>query len=566
MIALLRILINNLGYVILIVFILTRLNSFKKIIQTDKFTKKDTIVLSVMFGGFGIIATHIGTDVYGAIANTRLIGVMAGGILCGPFVGVVSGVIAGVYRLLYDIHGITSLPCSIATIIAGILSGLIFKFAKDERKATYGFVVGIVMESIEMLLILIISRPFEQALEIVKSIYFPMSFTNAIGIWIVIKLIQMTFDEKESIAANQAQLALEIANKTLPFFRNVNNESYEKVCEIIKDSVGADAVAITDKEKVLAHVGIGDNHHKKGKSIQTKATFKAIESGKILKLTDKKEIGCPNRNCPIKSGIIAPLRDRDEITGALKIYYGKKGVVSFRDVNLAVGLSQLISTQLQISKVGELEKMATRAEIKALQNQINPHFLFNALNTIASFVRIKPSKARELIINLSSYLRYNIELGDRLVSIYKEVDQVNAYIEIEKARFGDRINLITIVDENIDIQIPSLIIQPLVENSVKHGLIDTNKKGEIVLEVSKLDMDHLKITIQDNGIGIDNEIIKKVHEGKMKESNIGLSNVNNRLEHLYGKGLDIARIESGTKISFVVERLRGDDNELYNSR
>ncbi|WP_461205937.1 LytS/YhcK type 5TM receptor domain-containing protein [Clostridium sp. DL1XJH146] len=566
MIELLRTLINNLGYVILIVFILTRLNRFKKIIQSDKFTKKDTIILSLLFGGFGIISTHIGTDVNGAIANTRLIGVMAGGILCGPFVGIVSGIIAGIYRLLYDIHGITSIPCSIATIIAGILSGMIFKFTKDDRKSIYGFVAGITMESIEMLLILIISRPFNQAVEIVKSIYFPMSFTNAIGIWIMIKLIQMTFYEKESIAANQAQLALEIANKTLPYFRNVNDESYEKVCEIIKDSVGADAVAITDKEKVLAHVGIGDDHHRKGKYIQTKSTFKALESGKILKLTDKKEINCPNRSCPIKSGIIAPLRDGNEVVGALKIYYGKKGVVSFRDLNLAVGLSQLISTQLEISKVGELEKMATRAEIKALQNQINPHFLFNALNTIASFVRNKPYKARELIINLSTYLRYNLELGNRLVSVYKELEQVKAYIEIEKARFGDKINLITIVDENIDIQIPSLIIQPLVENSVKHGFKDKNVKDAIILEVLKIDSDHLRITIEDNGIGIDEDIIKKVHEGKMKESNIGLSNVNNRLKHLYSKGLNIVRIDRGTKISFVVERLRGDDNELYNSR
>ncbi|GAA0177638.1 sensor histidine kinase [Clostridium sediminicola] len=557
MVELLKTLINNLGYVILIVFIISRINSFKKIIQRDTFKKTDLIILSLIFGGFGVVGTYIGTEVNGAIANNRIIGVMSGGILCGPFVGTVAGLIAGIHRFIINPAGITSVPCSITTITAGIFSGIIYKYADDSKKWFFGLIAGILMESMEMILILVISKPFEQAVSIVKSIYFPMGFTNAIGIWIVIILIQGIFKEKETIAAKQAQLALEIANKTMPYFREINSQSYSMVCKIIKDSVGADAVSITDKNYILAHVGIGEDHHFKGQKILTSATAKAIKSGELLVITDSRDVNCPNDKCPIKSGIISPLKEGNEVIGALKLYYSKSGVISFRDRSLVNGLSQIISTQLQISKVGKLKEMANKAEIKALQTQINPHFLFNALNTITSFVRINPNKARELIINLSSYLRYNLDVGDELVDIYKEIDQVNAYIEIEKARFGEKLNFICKVDENIDIKIPSLIIQPLVENSVKHGLLQRGDKGYVILIIKKINKDNLKIIIEDDGVGIPEEIIEKVYAGKMKENNIGLSNVYNRLKILYGDSLNFEKVKKGTRISFHVCR-RGD--------
>src|SRR3712207_1288666 len=149
---------------------------------------------------------------------------------------------------------------------------------------------------------------------------------------------------------------------------------------------------------------------------------------------------CPCENCPLKSAIIVPLRENEQVIGCLKIYYKQEDAITTRTKNLAIGLSQIISTQFEISKLEKLKEMANKAEIKALQAQINPHFLFNALNTIASFVRFNPSRARELIIDLATYLRYNLEVGDTPVDIHKELEQVKAYIQIEKARFGDKLN------------------------------------------------------------------------------------------------------------------------------
>ncbi|TPB34493.1 sensor histidine kinase, partial [Burkholderia pseudomallei] len=164
--------------------------------------------------------------------------------------------------------------------------------------------------------------------------------------------------------------------------------------------------------------------------------------------------------------MIIPLKENDETVGTLKIYYSKQREITESRQALAIGLSQMISTLMEISKVEQMKEAANKAEIKALQTQINPHFLFNALNTITSFIRINPDIARNLIINLATFLRYNLEFSDTTIDIKKELEQVKAYVEIEKARFGDKLNVIYDIDEDVNIKIPSLIIQPLVENAI----------------------------------------------------------------------------------------------------
>jgi len=556
MIELLRSLINNLGYVILIAFFISRIGIFKNIVQKDKFRKRDLIMLSIIFGTFGILGTYTGTEVNGAVANTRIIGVMAGGILCGPFVGVFAGIIAGMHRLLIDIGGITSVPCTITTIISGVIAGIIYKKSNENNKWFYGLIGGLLIEILEMVLILIMAHPFSSAVAIVKSIYFPMSFTNAIGIAILILIIQKIHKEKDEIAAKQAQIALEIANKTLPYFREMHENSLKEICRIIKDSIHADAVSITNKEYILAHVGEGADHHIKGHRIITEATKQVIKDGNLLSLTNAKQIDCPNFNCKLKSAIIAPLKEGDEIIGTLKIYYCKEDAISFVNINLAVGLSQIISTQLEISKLGELKIMANKAEIKALQAQINPHFLFNALNTIISFIRIDPNRARELIINLSTFLRYNLDVGEKHVDIYLELEQVKAYIEIEKARFGEKLHIIYNIEDDLDVKIPSLIIQPIVENSIKHGILEGKGYGTVKIEIKKAMEGDIVIVIEDDGVGITNEIIDKVYESNMEENKIGMSNVHNRLKYIYGEGLKIERLTNGTRINFNVRNIR----------
>lgn len=220
---------------------------------------------------------------------------------------------------------------------------------------------------------------------------------------------------------------------------------------------------------------------------------------------------------------------------------------------------------MELSKVEEMKEMANKAELKALQTQINPHFLFNALNAIASSIRINPNKARELIINLSSYLRFNLELNSDFIDIKKELQQVRDYIEIEKARFGDKLNIIYDIDD-VNIEIPSLIIQPLVENAIVHGVLKGNCNGTVKIVIKDLGA-NVRISIIDSGIGISPDIINMIYNDDVPKKKIGLYNVHSRIKLIYGEGLNIKRLDRGTMVEFYINKKikEGVIYESYNS-
>jgi two-component system LytT family sensor kinase len=207
---------------------------------------------------------------------------------------------------------------------------------------------------------------------------------------------------------------------------------------------------------------------------------------------------------------------------------------------------------MEVSRVEQLKTMANKAELKALQTQINPHFLFNALNAVASSIRINPDKARELIINLSSYLRFNLELNSEFIDIKKELKQVKDYIEIEKARFGNKLNVVYDIDD-VDINIPSLTIQPLVENAIVHGILKDKSSGTIKISV-KDKGEKVKISIIDSGIGISEDVIRNIYTDEVPGNKIGLYNVHLRIKLIYGTGLIIQRLEKGTKVEFYINK------------
>lgn len=528
-------------------FIITRIQSFREIFLKENYERKDYAVICTVFSLFSILATYTGLNVEGSLVNVRTITIVSGGIIFGPFVGIVTGVVSGLHRYLIDINGVTSIPCLISSIIAGIVSGYINKKVKRKYRWIAGIAAGMLSETITMILILILSKPHSLGFDIVSKIAIPM-ILGQITVGFIVLLVQSVEDDKEKIAAKQAKLALDIANKTLPYFRNINIDSLNKICSIIKEDIQADAVAITDKKNILAYVGVGEEYYNIGHEIITEVTKEAIKSGKIIIKNDNVE----DKSAMLKSAIIIPLEEKNEVIGALKIYYKKAHKITYSLQTLAVGLSQIISTLMEVSKIEQIKEMANKAEIKALQTQINPHFLFNALNAITSSIRINPDKARELIINLSSYLRYNLELNDEFIDIKKELKQVKDYIEIEKARFGNKLNIIYDIDD-VDVKIPSLSIQPLVENAIVHGILKDKGSGTVNISVKEQD-ERIKISIVDSGVGISEDIIEKVYNDTMPEHKIGLYNVHLRLKLIYREGLIIKRLEKGTKIEFYIKR------------
>ena len=136
----------------------------------------------------------------------------------------------------------------------------------------------------------------------------------------------------------------------------------------------ASAVAITDRDQILAHVGAGDDHHLTGMPLLTKATRSCFETGMVTVAQTAGEIGCSSPICPLKSAVIVPLFRRSEIVGTLKLYYVYEEAMSALDIEFAQGLGQIFGTQLELASLEQMTELAAKAELKALRAQINPHF------------------------------------------------------------------------------------------------------------------------------------------------------------------------------------------------
>ena len=543
-------LISNIGCSAIIAFFFIRIDKANIIIKSNAKTKKDIIALSFFFSLLSISGTYIGLNFNGAILNTRNVGVIAGGILGGPYVAIITGLVAGIHRAFVNLGRETAIPCAIATITGGFLTAYVHRFIKSKDKIFFGFFLACVVENLSMGLILIILKDKILAQNIVANFYVPMVFMNSIGSSVLILLVEDIIQKSELIAGRQAKLALEIANKTLPHFRETENLS--EVCKIIAEDLGAKATVITNKKEIIAGFSFDKDKIKKAdiKSNNTRKVLKTGETMLVIKEDDEIIEDFLDISPHIKSCIILPLKEKNDISGTLKIFFDTAEKITDKNRYLMIGLSHLISTQMEISKVENLISLLKYSELKALQSQINPHFLFNVLNTMTSLIRTNPEKAREVIIDLSNYLRYNLDNNVKSVELIKELNQINTYIKIEKVRFGDKLNIIYDVDESLyNFQIPSLIIQPLVENSIKHGILKKRDNGCVKIIIKKIGKD-IEVIIEDDGIGIEQTIIDNLD--KQIKENIGLKNVHQRLKLLYGEGLNIKKLEQGTRIKFKI--------------
>ncbi|WP_240345708.1 LytS/YhcK type 5TM receptor domain-containing protein [Photobacterium sp. Alg240-V54] len=524
-------------------FLLTRTQLFQSIVKKTHRRPAETAMISALFILFAVFSTYTGLNVDGSLVNVRIIAVLSGGIIFGPWVGIPAGIIAGIHRYLIDIDGPTSVACLITSIFAGLLATWIHCKCTKKNYAQLGILAGMCCEMLTMILIVMLSDNKTQAYNIVSHISFPM-IVGTLSIGLIIKLVQDLDEEKDLIAAQQAKLALDIANKTLPYFRINNRHALQKVCSIIRFYTEADAVAITNTQDVRAYVGRGeekflDAHHK-----ISQMTRQAVDSGE--------QIISNNLNVHnFHSLLIIPLWENGEVSGTLKIFYCQPDHIRMSLREMAIGLSQIISTQMEVSRIEQLKQMASKAEFSALQSKINPHFLFNALNAISTLIRIRPDDARQLIANLADFLRYNLEHDVELIDIQEEIQQVRDYVAIEQARFGPKLEVEFDIDD-VHPRVPCLLIQPLVENAILHGIQPSRVTGKVFISVKKA-TDNVVITITDTGVGIDQQTIDKLYQGKIDSHHIGLNNVHQRLLLLFGDGLHIRRLKQGTTMQFFVK-------------
>jgi len=531
-------------------FLFSRIPVFKRVLG-QMASGRDKVIITLGFGLFTLLGTYFGIEVQGAIANSRAVGAVVAGLLGGPWVGLGAGAIAGLHR--WWLGGFTGFACGLSTTLEGLLGGLV---ATRVHKVDWevGLATGLAAELMQMAILLMVARPFTASLELVKVIGVPMTLVNGAGVAIFITMLRSLQAEVDRAGAAQTQKVLEIARLSLPHLRHgLMQCSAMYTARIILELTGVDAVALTDREVVLAHVGLGADHHLPGHPFLTRATARVLEEGCLQVAQTREEIGCNRPDCPLGSGVIVPLYCRNRIVGALKLYRARPEGITPVDMEVASGLSQLFSTQLELAEASRRAELAARAELTALQAQINPHFLFNAINTIVSYCRTEPNTARRLLLDLAAYFRRNLERAGDFCTLEEELAHVHAYLALEQARFGDRLRLVEEISPDLKaIKLPRLTLEPLVENAVKHGIAPLAGGGTVCIRAERRDHG-VELTVADTGVGMAPETLAAVLKGCPASGGIGLCNVEERLKSIYGleRGL---RIESapgaGTVVSF----------------
>jgi two-component system LytT family sensor kinase len=208
--------------------------------------------------------------------------------------------------------------------------------------------------------------------------------------------------------------------------------------------------------------------------------------------------------------------------------------------------------QMELAELDRQVQLVTKAELDALHAQINPHFLFNTLNAIIAYVRTNPETARRLLIRLAAFFRQALKRHGHFNTLKEEIEYVNTYLVLEKARFREKLRVQRDIDpELLDYQVPVLTLQPLVENAVKHGVQPKVGQGTVFISAKKFNNEIL-FTIKDDGVGISVERLPMVLlPGFGSGNGVGLSNVHERLKSLFGEdyGLRIvSELNKGTTI------------------
>ncbi|MHA2939575.1 LytS/YhcK type 5TM receptor domain-containing protein [Vibrio sp. RC27] len=508
----------------------------------------------VLFSLFCIMGTYFGLQIDDAIANTRAIGAVMGGLFGGPVVGVAVGLTGGLHR--YSLGGFTDLACAISTTTEGLVGGLLHSYLMSRNKKEWLFNPGIVFsitlvaEVLQMSIILAVAQPFDKAYALVSTIAIPMLIANSIGAALFMSILQDKRTIFEQYSATFSRRALRIAERSIGLLaEEFEAKSAKQVAKIIYEETNVGAVSITDQDKILAFIGIGDDHHKPNTPISSDSTRQAIDDNTIIYLDGNEHpYQCSlSHECKLGSALIIPLRSGDQVVGTIKLYEPKRKLFSSINMSMAEGIAELLSSQILYGQYQQKQSLLGRAELKLLQAQVNPHFLFNALNTISAITRRDPDKARELIQHLSQFFRSNLKQDIENVTLKEELAHVNAYLTIEQARFSDRLTVIIDIEPHLlSVRLPSFTLQPLVENAIKHGVSNLLSDGVIKI-YSEAQQDGYRIIVEDNaGCYVTPD---EHHDG------LGMEIVTKRLTNLFGSSskLDIESIlNKSTQMSFFI--------------
>ena len=333
-----------------------------------------------------------------------------------------------------------------------------------------------------------------------------------------------------------------------PLRAGLNPSTAAKAARHLRTLVGAAGLTIADRERCLAFDGRGSHHSDQF----TAAAGRALDSHRSIVLTSR-DLPCDRVDCIVRGAVVAPLSG--QVTAVL---------VAVADDHPAPGLVQATletarwaGSQLALAELDSSRERLARAEVRALRAQISPHFIYNALTAIASFVRTDPERARELILEFAEFTRYSFRAHGDFTTLAEELRSIDRYLTIERARFGDRLQVrLQIAPEVLPVGLPFLCLQPLVENAVRHGLSRKPGVGMVSIEAQDAGAE-CHITVEDDGVGMDPAVFAQGMPEADDGQHVGLANVDERLRSVFGDhfGLVVETAPgAGTKVSMRVPK------------
>lgn len=548
------------SFFIMLLFLLARYTAFSRLFYRKVLTRQQEFFLIAIFGSISILSFMIFQE-----AGAPLFLPLFFGVYSGVVPGLGTSIILAAYLYLKAQPSFTVLMCLLAGPFGAYLGA---RIPPGARKPFYvpvlaglitllGFSKG--GTSFVHLIPDMISRNEKWIFEIMfyLSIYIAVCY-------LLLALLEIIISDEDKKKALQTNNILNLVGNALDQIRKgISEENAKIICQSLKKALDIPGVCIINKQESLYFPGPKPHTYPPNTEPFKNIQRRLFEEGLVFEGDHQLIFGGCSDDCEFTNIFLLPLNDGQKVVAALGFIQSKRQAFSGSDQNLATGLSLIFSSELTRSKFEEQKIALESAKFKLLQAQINPHFLFNSLNTIAWMTGKDPEKAEELIIHLSNFMRQSFDQKGDFVTLRKEIDYLKSYLFIEKARFMEKLRVNYSIDEGaLTYYIPPFLIQPLVENSIKHGISKKKDGGTIDVKVCD-EEDRISVSVSDNGDGCSAERLYEIlntppieKEGGPRRG-IGVFNVKERVIALFG-GQARFTMEStpgeGTQVSFYLPK------------
>lgn len=315
----------------------------------------------------------------------------------------------------------------------------------------------------------------------------------------------------------------------------LNPAGAAKASRQLRTLLGCDAFAITDTAGVLAWDGAAEELRAQlmdlASEVLTGGRTTVLPAGTAAAGTAADGPASPDVSGGDLAAVIAPVRAGNRVVGAVAAFAPSAGAGLVRATS---EVADWVAVQVELAELDASRTLLMEAEVRALRAQISPHFIYNSLNAIASFINTDPARARELVVEFADFTRYSFRRHGEFTTLAEELRCIDRYLLLERARFGERVQVsLRVAPEVLSTVIPFLSLQPLVENAVRHGLEAKEGPGHISITANDAGA-FAEVAIEDDGVGMDPAQLQSMLAGHTDGDHVGLRNVDARLRQVYG--------------------------------